>query len=73
MLPLGVAGGCRRPTEEGFVGKEADQIRSLVEPILVPGEQLVAVARVNENGAIAPGTGAMPARARQGRARGQGR
>ena len=38
------------------MAKDADQIRSLVEPILVPGEQLVAVARVNYNGTIAPNT-----------------
>jgi hypothetical protein len=38
------------------VAKEADQIRSLVTPSLVPGEELVAIARVNYNGTIAPNT-----------------
>jgi hypothetical protein len=38
------------------VAKDAQQIRSLVEPILVPGEELVAIARVNYNGTIAPNT-----------------
>ena len=38
------------------MAKEADQIRSLVEPILVPGEEIVCIARVNYNGTIAPNT-----------------
>jgi len=38
------------------VAKDAEQIRELVTPILQPGEELVAIARVNYNGTIAPNT-----------------
>ena len=38
------------------MAKDADQIRSLVAPILVPGEELVATVKVNYNGTIAPNT-----------------
>jgi hypothetical protein len=43
----------------GRVGKDAkdvEQIRSLVQPILMPGEELVSIAKVNYNGTIAPNT-----------------
>lgn len=38
------------------MAKDAAQLRKLVEPILVPGEELVATAHVNYNGTIAPNT-----------------
>lgn len=38
------------------MAKDADQLRTLVEPILVAGEELLGTARVNYNGTIAPNT-----------------
>ena len=38
------------------MAKDAAQIRKLIEPILGPGEELVATAHVNYNGTIAPNT-----------------
>lgn len=38
------------------MAKDPDQIRALVQPILVSGEELVAVAHVNYNGTVAPNT-----------------
>jgi hypothetical protein len=54
--PADGAVGDRPGLQENPVAKDADQIRELVAPILGPGEEVVAIAKVNYNGTIAPNT-----------------